>query len=443
MRLELRDPFHQSLNIFGTCGLAGLAVFAFGLFLSTFLVSLGKVLIVIAAAGSLRRNGGLVAKSGLFWALLGFTAYLLWLSSHVQTIFPGTWGQQIAGAWGYLGTLVFALLIAYLLPASPRMLNLFPALVISGFFLGVLHNYPKVSWAGWPVNRLDFGMPINAFGLYCAAVLLGLTFAAIRWLRAGDRPWYASWRFWVWLAASALALTGIVLSLSRSTWIACAMVYPVALFGYYWRARKTGGLPPLRIPLMGIGILGCLLAALLAALAPKLINNERFEDDREAIVKTLTATEYQPEKLSSYGTRLVVWREGAARWNQRPWTGWGTRQTTFMLAPLWARYPISNARNFHNTYLEVLVRMGVIGFLFFAAAVVLILRGWRAGLRSGWLTADTAFFIFGALLLFAICTAVNDRLDHMGRSYLSLFLGLSYSGIFKVSRRFDCFSSGG
>jgi O-antigen ligase len=437
LRLALRHPFRQDqdLDFFGFCGFAGLAVFAFGLFLSTFLVSLGKVLMVVAVAGFLFRKGRFIPRSGLFWVLFGFSAYLLWLSFHVQALFPGTLGEQINGAWDYLGTLVFALLIACLLSFFPRLLDLIPLLVISGFFLGMLHNIPKVSWTGWPLNRPGFGMPFNAFGLYCAVVLLGLSFVGIRWFGAGKSPWYARWRFWVWLAASGFALTGIVLSLSRSAWTACVAVYPLVFFGYYWRTRKGGSSPPMRMLGLGAGILGCLLAVMLAALAPKLINNQRFEDDREAFVKTLTVSEYQPEKLSSYGTRVFLWREGAARWFQRPWTGWGGRQTTFMLEPLWARYPMSHARNFHNTYLEVLVRMGAIGFIFLAAAAALVMRGWLVGLRSGWFAADTAFLILGALLLFAICTAVNDRLDHMGRSYLSLFMGLAYSGYFSVSRK--------
>lgn len=421
-------------NAFHLVGEAGLSLFAIGLFSSTFLVSVGKVLILVGALDKARKDSRLSYKNGFLWIICVLFLYLLWLSIHIQGVLPGTFYHQVEGARDYIGLFMFALLIAYIISEYQRIYTVLPVLIILGFFFGALIHLPEVSWVGYPLNRPGFGMPFNAFGLYCAVVLLGLFVMNRRFLADRKGPLLHRSCFWAWVFAIWFSFHGLVLSLSRGTWIACLLVYPMVLFGYYWRVRKSGAPFSFRTVLSKGLVPLTLIVVVLVGYAPQLA--QRVKDERDVIAKTLSsAFQYTPDKSSSSGTRVYLWREGVKRWAERPWTGWGPQSTIYMLEPLWSQYPMDKARNFHNTYIEVLVRMGIVGFVLLAIAVILVFRGWAAGLRSGGAPPDIAFFLLGALLLFAIGTATNDRMDHMGRSFLSLFLGMAYAGRFLSSEK--------
>ncbi len=302
------------------------------------------------------------------------------------------------------------------IPHSPAYL---PAILSVSFLAGILVHFPEVSWTGWPLNRPGFGMPVNAFALYSAVVLCGLLLFG-RNVLPGRRQRHPLWRGVLLAAALLAAFSGVVLPQSRSAWLACLLVFP-----WLWFLRKRQG--SFRFPGKPAWVFLLLVLILAGAYGQSMI--ERTKQDR-AMLRTVLQDglqDFRPANMTSAGTRVILWQEGVRRWLEKPLTGWGPRRTTYLTEPLWSSFHIDKARDFHNSYLELLVRTGVFGIVLFAVLVYIALRSLYAGFRARWFTLDLALFVLGALLLFAICSFFNDRLDHMGRNFLSLFIGAACS----------------
>jgi O-antigen ligase len=78
----------------------------------------------------------------------------------------------------------------------------------------------------------------------------------------------------------------------------------------------------------------------------------------------------------------------------------------------------------HNTYLEVLVRFGLVGALLMVGTLGLLARGFWVAHREGRLPFDYAWFLTGALGLMAVWSLSDFRLLHPDwRSYWILMGG--------------------
>ncbi|MEO8286968.1 MAG: O-antigen ligase family protein [Chloroflexota bacterium] len=100
-----------------------------------------------------------------------------------------------------------------------------------------------------------------------------------------------------------------------------------------------------------------------------------------------------PDTAPSIQGRLTIFRQSADAWLQRPVFGWGTGSFALLYPPDLNGYWISNLE------LHLLFDTGIVGFLFFTAAIVIAARKARGALRtpaSGWHT--THFVLLGLLI---------------------------------------------
>ncbi len=82
----------------------------------------------------------------------------------------------------------------------------------------------------------------------------------------------------------------------------------------------------------------------------------------------------------------------------------------------------------HNSYLEVLVRFGVVGAMFFGLAALWVFRAMQQGYRSGALPRDLYLFLIGTFLVTGLWALIEFRMMHMDfRLFAILFGGLAYS----------------
>jgi O-antigen ligase len=138
--------------------------------------------------------------------------------------------------------------------------------------------------------------------------------------------------------------------------------------------------------------------------------------------------------LSGTKVRYEAWRLGIQRWLQRPFWGWGPGSSAYLLN----QSQIQSIRigsgkgdvlkDFHNSYVETLVQIGLVGVLFFAASLWLVLKSLWDAYFANWIRLEIFLFTLGALTLFLIATNFNLRTgDHLGRHHLILFGGIAYA----------------
>jgi O-antigen ligase len=166
------------------------------------------------------------------------------------------------------------------------------------------------------------------------------------------------------------------------------------------------------------------------------IQNRLYE--QLATIKTMAQFDYDfdrmPEVSADY--RIHVMRFGLKKWMERPIFGWGPGATEYLISHSGLpalRHPYYKGGrvwmdHVHNTYLEVLVRFGIVGFSFFLLVVILLFKNLRNACQEGRLPADYALFLTGTLALMALWSLFDFRLLHTDwRSYWLLVGGMTYA----------------
>jgi O-antigen ligase len=170
-------------------------------------------------------------------------------------------------------------------------------------------------------------------------------------------------RKWAWLWAPCAAVVGIALILSdtRSVWIAAIVA------GFYllweWRKWAAAALPVLLLP----GLL----------VAPAAIKER---------VRSLT-NPHGP--TDSNGHRLIVWSTGWQMIKAHPLVGVGPEEIRkpevfFAYLPAWVKGPLpdGNYQHLHSIYIHYAAECGVPAALFLTVALVLPLVDFRRALRT-------------------------------------------------------------
>lgn len=172
----------------------------------------------------------------------------------------------------------------------------------------------------------------GAFIVHYGAVALALAF-------------YATTRYWRWFFALTVVISvkPLFSTFSRGAWLAALTV----LFVYGLLQKRS------------LLILMILLAVGWQTLLP------------EDVVDRITMTETSEGQLeSSAGDRVVIWGRAMDMFADKPVFGWG--MDAFELSGVGGKYT-----NVHNLYLETLAELGVIGFLFLVAILILAMySGW-------------------------------------------------------------------
>lgn len=386
---------------------SALYLFALGVFAAPALANVGLVLLVLVAAARLRHT------------LLVLTGHPAWPALLALTLFLATQAAALAFSTGLsqadvavLADLAkLTLLVPLGLAVAGQATRAGRALALAGLSLLLcmaLHARPGAVWQALSdgYTRLGFGLPAIAFGLYAATALLGVFLLAPT---CAARFPASQRRALLVVAGAALALigAGVLVCRSRGAWLALGLTLPPCA-AWVWH---RGVLP--RPALAGLGAV--LVAGLLLdgeALARRLTDDggtyralAGLSDGPAAGARSVLAA----LPADSVGLRLRLSGLALEHWRERPWFGHGPDGGRQVIAQ--ADNPeLSAMAHLHNTYLELLVRFGVVGLAGFGAALAGLGFGLHRAVRAGALPPQLAVFLVGALAITLVWSAFDFRL---------------------------------
>ena len=444
----------------------GLYLTALSLFLAPAGVSVGLALIWLGFFLALATGRRLPVSAGV-WLAAVFGLYAL--INAALTDYPGSdLGGRFASVADWVQLCVFVPVACALRGDQRRLLQLL-ALALFGLLLGGLG---RLDWAlllsdstVFLGSRPGFGFPAIVFALFSGIALIGLFVLRARWWSASVRG-IGAWGVVLWLVAAAMLLQGFVLTLSRGAWIALACTVVVAV----WMGRRgyliarsdeiaavslgersgersgerlgdgpgvsaaQGRMTHLRPALPWLG--GLLLMGLMALNAGTIIDRLGAETDAaSAILSGDTDVSAQ----SSFGQRWHAQRFGLSLWLERPVFGWGPGSSHALIAssgePALGVGGDEVMDHLHNTYLELLVQLGLIGLAIwvglFVSLFLSIGKAWRARLLS----ADLARFLTLAIVYLSVWDLFDFHALHQDwRGAWALLAGSALSvGLFAAS----------
>jgi O-antigen ligase len=402
----------------------GLDVTALALFSAPAGVSIGLGLVTLAFALRLFRRPAWPVSPAVAIAA-GFTVYVLMLGASAR--YPGgTFDVRFETALQWANVRVLVPVASVLAGHQRRVLRLL-GLALIGLILGALW---RLDWAlllsepgDFVQSRPGFGFPPIVFALFSGTALLGLVTLRRRcWGGDGRRALRLAL---CWLVTLAVA-QGFLLTLSRGAWLALALTVGVGLLA---GVRSAPQRPSLRVALV-LGTAATVLAVIYAGPMA-----ERLAAEWEA-VRGILAGEiaYAPE--SSLSQRWHAQRFGLAAWLQHPWLGWGPGAAEALLAasqdPAVVMIGHGPIDHLHNTYLEVMVQLGLVGLVLWLALFLMLLQSVRLAGNAGRIDPDLERFLrFAVVYLMLWCLFDFHALHQSWRAYWALLAGSALSvGLF-------------
>lgn len=432
----------SALTRFQETGLEALRLFSlYGLSLSLFLAPAGVAagLLLIWVWFLLRwLRGPRLPSHPVVWLAVAFALYCL-----LQLGFPRIESAQRGDAWEVAlswAQLIVFVPVAYALGGQQRLLLRLLLLVVIGLVLGTLW---RLDWALlisdadlFLDSRPGFGFPALGYALFSGTALIGLVLLRHRcWYRGDGRL-----RLWVvplWIAALVLLAQGFILTQARGSWLGLGIVGIVGATLWLRRQLREHGRirrGPLMIAVMA-------LALLIGLNAGEIL--DRLHEEQE-IAEQLLRGEVPAGQITSITLRWHAQRFGLEHWLLRPWLGWGPGASYPLMlqgvaesalggggseaaAGLWD--PVGGVlKHLHNSYLELLTQLGLVGFGLWMTMAVLLFWGVGQALRQGHLSTDLGLFLLLALLYLALWSLFNFRMVHQDfRGYWSLLAGAALS----------------
>lgn len=370
-------------------------------------------------------------RDPMFRLFAAFAIYMAIGAYFAIEEFPDTRKLQIRDASNWLKLFAF-LPFAWWLRGDLRRIHRTLILAAAGLLIGMLW---KADWSNLyhmtVTERTGFKLRIIFAGLVSASAILGLLVFTPRIRSSRSGTPHDLLRLACWLTALYLSSFMLLSSKSRGAWLAALMAVPIAL-GI--RCFSNGGETdlPLRksVPflLLALGVVAGLFALNQGEIRTRLTQENR-------VVSSILQGENEQLPRTSIGFRHDVQRFGLQKFLQRPWFGWGPGSTEHLIEisgqPELIHPQEKGADwmdHFHNTYLEILVRFGLLGALVLLATVFLMMKNVWRGYKTGILPKDHFAFLTGCFILLSVWSLFDFRILHGDcRAYWILLAGIAHS----------------
>ena len=255
---------------------------------------------------------------------------------------------------------------------------------------------------------MGFGAVIP-LGQYAAVALVGVVLMF-------PRLWSAvktyGWRWAVvlaWAVLALLLLEVVVISQARGVWLALGTV-TVMLAGLVWpplvRRNLRKGLATLTVTV---------LAVVLVVYANQGLITARLAQESDVLGKLISGdidqitTTQEREGGQAVAVRVEMLAFALEHWKEKPMLGFGPGATEPLLQGS-DNMALSVHPDVHNIYLEILLRLGLVGGGLAVACLGLVLwSGWR-GHREGRMDQDVFLLLGSAFAIYLIAGLTNVRL---------------------------------
>lgn len=309
------------------------------------------------------------------------------------------------------------------------------AAAFAGLVAYLMLNFNAEEWANaWQGQRVDFGIDnaqhAGVVFATCAIAFSVFTCRFFQGVKGLPRP-VAMACLSIWLCSLLFSFWGVFITQTRAVWLAmaCTLIALPFFIGLSYLLRKNAH-TSLRKPLLGalafIAIFGVFSYSLDA---PKLVEN-RITEERTSWENLRLAASHETQDLSSIGVRVASW-SAATEWiMERPFMGWGGRGPKELIrqSDYFSDSFKEQFGHLHNSYLEVLIKTGLLGAALIILLIVFLGRTIITSYKRGSTPTDVFIFSWLFFVFWLIVNGFESYIYYPSGVYLvALVAALFYS----------------
>ncbi len=359
---------------------------------------------------------------------LGWAVYIV-----AKTLYPDAGEQDtIEARWHDAGSwlqLTAFLPVAWFVRGNTRYITIILLTALTGLMLGLVFKSHWSEILNSPLrNRTGFHLTIAYSGFIHSIAILGLILFARRILGSPGQLLRLGW-----VLLLVISTYAILVSQSRQTWLMDIILIPVAA-GICRILKIRFSTPPVQHAIWPVVLAASLILGLIAVNHKLIV--KRVHEEKTVVNSIITHERAEAIPKTSFGYRYNVLLFGYQKWLEKPWAGWGTGSSKYFIEhsgnPLLIYQepgkPTIWLRHFHNLYLEILIRFGLLGMVCCGIIAFMMVKSLLQAYRTGIIPADYLVFFLGGFAMMALYSLFGFPLLHPdGRSFVILFAGLAYS----------------
>jgi len=367
-----------------------------------------------------------IRRDPMFYLVLTFLAYLLIRTVFAQFELPDLTDDHWDRA-RRMSRIILLPLVAYWISKKPHWLKhifvFFAAGVLLAIFLGIWDSGIKQFFLDH--RRAHFVLNPQRMGY-----VSGLTFVGLIIFRAQIIAWsrryislFGAWVLWtlfvclIFQAFLASQARGAFLGLIIASVILMSVLFAKKFFAPH-KSSET------KIP----SIIALTIVILISTMAffQKDIILQRFLAESD-VVQQLVEGETDNLRLTSITIRNQLWKIGYNAWLEKPFFGWGTDGAQKIISQADAPERVKELNHFHNTYLDILVRFGIVGFLLFGAIMHQLVKSlWNAYKNQKICSQTSLLLVYGFLFFLLVNITETHLIPSWGWFMLALLGGSMY-----------------
>jgi len=363
-------------------------------------------------------------KSYLILAAVILIVLLLWEFVWHFFSLPGEFSPEHP-PFKYIYFFCFFLVIAY---GTVAWKKVSPFVILAGAAVGLaaflLVYSPLDHWQrSWQGERVAFGFR-NAqhAGIFFGTGLLGISLMGHKLLRTNIRGLRVCMAIVV-CAFAAVMLYGVIMTQVRAVWIGLTAAFLTVAMTAFMVSDVRSVL--IRVAKQGYRrwivmlILG--LAVLLSAINIQGRIAHRIAQEEVSLESLQRASRFEQDKMTSSGIRIALWTAALDWIHEKPVLGWGAK-TASRLIDMDPRFNEEFKKSFghlHNSYLEALLSVGLLGVFSMAAIVILLAARVVDARRSGAMPKDVYIFAWAFFAFWATVNGFESYINYSSGFYVN------------------------
>lgn len=362
------------LRVFGW---ASLFTYTFFWLISSSIAKPGETLFIVFFISSLFQPKNKETNYLFYMALpIAFIVIQIITHYHLLQNYPELAENHLRNGRHYFKVFL-CILVAYWLKGSIRGTKSIIALAVTGFMISLLFNSELNQWlSGLSGNRVGF----NYVNTQHTAVFFGLSFIAALFWTLGNISNKKYFSMILSLVACVIFLVGTVITQTRAVWLAVfiSIILATTFFIFINFKKKSDDKQYNKKILIAVPLI-----LFVASLPLKPIIDKRMSAESHTI-SSLLKGDFEKISLGSVGIRATMWLYALEKIKERPLIGWGPETRKVLLESDALPKQISGKfDHFHNSYLDILVAYGVLGFIVIMLLTLQCVRGCFSLIRKG------------------------------------------------------------